>query len=88
VPDSTVNPNGSEFCDPKLDAQMNSALAAESDKSPEAAVLWAQADRTATDDAPAVPLTTPSEIDFVSARVGDYQYSFQQGVLLDQLWVR
>jgi hypothetical protein len=34
-----------------------------------------------------VPLTTQSAIDFVSARVGDYQYSFQQGVLLDQLWV-
>ena len=88
MPHSTVNPNGSEFCDPKLDAQMNSALAAESNNSPDADALWAQADRTATDDAPAVPLTTPSEIDFVSARVGDYQYSFQQGVLLDQLWVR
>ncbi|HYB28103.1 MAG TPA: BTAD domain-containing putative transcriptional regulator [Solirubrobacteraceae bacterium] len=88
VAHSPANPNGSEFCDPKLDAQMNSALAAESNNSPDAAVLWAQADRTATDDAPAVPLTTPSEIDFVSARVGDYQYSFQQGVLLDQLWVR
>ncbi|HYB46249.1 MAG TPA: BTAD domain-containing putative transcriptional regulator [Streptosporangiaceae bacterium] len=88
VPDSAANTNGSEFCDPKLDAQMNSALAAESNNSPDAAALWAQADRTATDDAPAVPLTTPSETDFVSARVGDYQYSFQQGVLLDQLWVR
>jgi peptide/nickel transport system substrate-binding protein len=88
VPDSAVNTNGSEFCDPKLDAQMNSALAAESNNSPSAAALWAQADRTATDDAPAVPLTLPSETDFVSARVGDYQYSFQQGALLDQLWVR
>ena len=88
VPHSTVNTNGSEFCDPKLDAQMNSAVTAESTNSPDAAALWAQADRTATDDAPAVPLTTPSETDFVSRRVGDYQYSFQQGVLLDQLWVR
>jgi len=88
VPHSTVNPNGSEFCDPKLDAQMNEALTAESNNSPDAAALWAQADRTATDDAPAVPLTTPSETDFVSRRVGGYQYSFQQGVLLDQLWVR
>jgi YVTN family beta-propeller protein len=88
IPHSPVNPNGSEFCDPKLDAQMNSALAAESNNSPDTDALWAQADRAATDDAPAAPLTTPSETDFVSARVGDYQYSFQQGVLLDQLWTR
>jgi ABC-type transport system substrate-binding protein len=51
-------------------------------------MLWAQADRTVTDQAPVVPLTTGSAIDFVSARVGNYQYSFQQGILLDQLWVR
>jgi hypothetical protein len=44
--------------------------------------------RRRTDDAPWVPLTTQSTIDFVSARVGNYQYRFQQGVLVDQLWVR
>ena len=88
IPGSTSNTNLSEFCDPKVDAEINHALAAESDNSPDVAALWAQADRTATDDAPVVALATPSETDFVSARVGDYQYSFQQGVLLDQLWVR
>jgi peptide/nickel transport system substrate-binding protein len=88
IPDSPDNGNLSEFCDHRLDAEINSALAAESNNSPDAAALWAQADRTVTDQAPIVPLTTPSEIDFVSSRVGDYQYSFQQGVLLDQLWVR
>jgi hypothetical protein len=35
-----------------------------------------------------VALDTPSEIDFVSARVGNYQYSFQQTMLWDQLSVR
>ena len=88
VPDSTGNPNGSEFCDHRLDAQINSALAAESTNSPDTAALWAQADRTATDQAPAVPLTTTTDIHLVSARVGNYQYSFQLGVLLDQLWVQ
>ena len=88
VPGSTENENLAEFCDPRLDAQINRALAAASNNSPDAAALWAQADRTVTNQAPVVPLTTPSETDFVSARVGDYQYSFQQGVLLDQLWVR
>jgi YVTN family beta-propeller protein len=88
VPDSTGNSNWSEFCDRRLDTQINSALAAESNNSPDTAALWAQADRTATDQAPAVPLTTTSDIHLISQRTGNYQYSFQQGVLLDQLWVR
>ena len=35
-----------------------------------------------------VPLVIPSTIDFVSRRVGNYEYSPQHGVLPDQLWVR
>jgi peptide/nickel transport system substrate-binding protein len=85
---SPGNPNLSEFCDHRLDAQINSALTAESNNSPQTAALWAQADRTATDDAPAVPLTNATDIQFVSARVGNYQFSFPLGPLLDQLWVR
>ncbi len=88
MPKSSGNPNWSEFCDHRLDTQINSALAAESTNTPNTAALWAQADRTATDQAPAVPLTTTTDIHLVSPRVGNYQYSFQQGVLLDQLWVR
>jgi YVTN family beta-propeller protein len=88
APDSPGNANGSEFCDHSLDAQIDNALAAERGNSPDATALWAQTDRTVTDQAPIVPLTTPSEIDLVSARVGDYQYSFQDGILLDQLWIR
>ena len=88
LPDAPGNPNWSEFCNHRVDAQINRALAAESNNSPKTASLWAQADRTATDQAPAVPLTTTSDIHLVSERVGNYQYSFQQGVLLDQLWVK
>jgi peptide/nickel transport system substrate-binding protein len=83
VPDSLGNDNLSEFCDHRLDAQFDTALGAESNNSPDAGALWAQADRTVTDQAPIVPLTTPSSIDFVSARVGNYQYPLQQ----EQLWV-
>ena len=75
VPNSMSNANLSEFCDPRLDAQIYNALAAESNNSPDTAALWAQGDRTATDQAPVVPLTTPTNIDFVGARVGNYQYS-------------
>ena len=41
--------------------------------------LWAKADRQFTDQAPVVPLATPSIIDFVSHRVGNYQYNPQLG---------
>ncbi len=90
LPDSPGNANWAEFCDPQLDAQINSALAAESNNSPDAAALWAQADRTATDQAPAVPLTIPSNSYLVSQRVGNYQYSLTApfGIPVDQLWVR
>jgi YVTN family beta-propeller protein len=88
VPDSIANPNWSEFCDHRLDSQIDNALAAESNNAPGTAALWAQADQTATDQAPGVPLTNNTDIHLVSARVGNYQYSFAQGVLLDQLWVR
>jgi YVTN family beta-propeller protein len=90
LPDSPGNANSSEFCDPQLDAQINGALAAESNNAPDATALWAHADQTATDQAPAIPLTIPSNISLVSARVGNYQDSVPSGfeVPVDQLWVR
>jgi peptide/nickel transport system substrate-binding protein len=87
VPRSTANNNLSEFCDPRFDAIVRSALAAEDAKSPTAAQLWSKADRQFTDQAPTVNLANPSQIDLVSHRVGDYQYNPQLGVLLDELWV-
>jgi hypothetical protein len=78
----------SEFCDRWLDTRIGSALAAEGNHSPNSVALWARADRTLTDQAPLVPLATPNNIDFVSSRVGNYQYIFQQAMLWDQLWVR
>jgi YVTN family beta-propeller protein len=87
VPNSTSNNNLGEFCDPQFDATVRSALAAEAAKSPAAARLWAKADRQFTDQAPVVPFVTPSQIDLVSRRVGDYQYGACVGALLDQLWV-
>jgi YVTN family beta-propeller protein len=87
VPGSTSNSNLSEFCDPRFDATVRSALAAEAAKSPTVAQLWARADREFTDQAPTVNLATPSQTDLVSHRIGDYQYNAQVGVLIDQLWV-
>jgi YVTN family beta-propeller protein len=86
-PDSTGSANWSEFCDPGLDTQIQRALAAETNNAPDTAALWAQADQTATDQAPEVPLTTNTDVHLVSPRVGNYQYSYATGELLDQLWV-
>jgi YVTN family beta-propeller protein len=88
TPNSAANTNVTEFCAPRVDATVRRALAAEAAGSPDATSLWAQADRQTTDQAPFVNLVTPSTTDFVSRRVGNYQYSPVQGVLLDQLWVR
>jgi hypothetical protein len=35
-----------------------------------------------------VPLVNPKQLVFLSSRVGNYEYSPQWGLLLDQLWVR
>ncbi len=40
------------------------------------------------EQAPIVPLITPKLVDFTSARVGNYQFSQQFYMLVDQLWVK
>ena len=88
LPDSTANPNVAEFCDPQLDGQIHQALAAEERRSPAAPGIWAQADRTVTNQAPQVPLVVLGITDVVSRRVGNYQFGPMWGVYLDQLWVK
>jgi peptide/nickel transport system substrate-binding protein len=88
LPNSPANPNAYEFCDHRFDATVRAARAAQDARSPAAYALWAKADRKYTDDAPVVNLDTPSITDFVSRRVGNYQYNPALGVLIDQLWVR
>jgi peptide/nickel transport system substrate-binding protein len=88
VTDSVSNANQVEFCDPRFDAMYNRAFAAEGSNPPAAATLWAQADRRLADQAPVVAMVNPYTTDFVSRRVGDYQYNPELGVLIDQLWVR
>jgi peptide/nickel transport system substrate-binding protein len=41
-----------------------------------------------TDRAPYVALLNPRRVDYVSARVGNYEFNPQVGTLFDQLWVR
>jgi YVTN family beta-propeller protein len=80
--------NVTQLCDPGLDRKVRAAEAADASDPQEAGRLWAEADRALVDLASAVFVATPSEINVVSARVGNYQWNPQWGVLLDQLWVR
>jgi ABC-type transport system substrate-binding protein len=85
----TFSQNWAEFCDHGLDAQVEKLSREEAENSAAARRLAARIDRTIVDRAPWVPLFTPRLPDFVSERVGNYQYNiYDLGVLLDQLWVR
>jgi peptide/nickel transport system substrate-binding protein len=83
-----ANTNPSQFCDPSVDKQIRRALALEATDPALAASLWSQLDREIVDQAPMVPLVNPKQVDFLSSRVGNYQYNPQWGLLLDELWVR
>jgi hypothetical protein len=52
-----------------------------------AATTWTAVDREVTDAAPWVTLATLNNVDFLSARVSNYQYNEFLGVLVDQLHV-
>jgi YVTN family beta-propeller protein len=80
--------NGSFFCDPAIDRLMNRADSDQTTDPEQAAATWTTVDRAVTFDAPWVPLVTVNNVDFVSARVTNYQFSPFLGILLDQLHVR
>jgi peptide/nickel transport system substrate-binding protein len=80
------DPSG--FCSRSIDAQLTHAAAVQAQDPAAAVVLWQKAERAILDQAPTVPAYNARNVDFVSKRVGNYEYNPQWGVLLDQLWVR
>jgi peptide/nickel transport system substrate-binding protein len=87
-PGTGTNLNASEFCDPQIDRKIARARALEIGDPAHASSLWSRIDRELVDQAPVVPLVNPKQVDFLSRRIGDYQYNPQWHVLVDQLWVR
>jgi peptide/nickel transport system substrate-binding protein len=80
--------NLSEFCDHRLDRQVQRALRDQVNDPYAARGLWAAVDHRIVDEAPWVPLVNFETVDVVSKRVGDYEYSPAIGTpVLDQLWV-
>jgi peptide/nickel transport system substrate-binding protein len=53
-----------------------------------AATLWASVDRGVADAGAAIPLVTPRAVEFVSARVRNYQAHPISGLIVDQVWLR
>ncbi len=84
--DSSINISG--FCDKTINDQMQQALAAERTSMGQANAMWGQVDQAMMKQAPVAPLITPKLIDFTSSRVGNYQFSKQFYMLVDQLWVQ
>jgi YVTN family beta-propeller protein len=89
LPANPDSQNFSEFCDPHIDREIKRAQREQTTNPVAARNLWQRIDRDVVDQAPWIPLLTPTSFDFVSKRVGNYQYSPNGfGTLLDQLWVR
>jgi peptide/nickel transport system substrate-binding protein len=89
TPHSDANIDFAEFCDPVVDAGIRHAFALEAANNPTAAnQVWAGLDRRITNEAPWLPLFTPKLVDFVSKRVGNYQFNPLWYFLVDQAWVR
>jgi peptide/nickel transport system substrate-binding protein len=76
------------FCDRKIDRDIAHARRVQVTDPGAANALWARIDRELTDQAPWLFLYNPKQADFVSSRVGNFQYNLQYGILLDQLWVK
>jgi YVTN family beta-propeller protein len=86
--DPAATRNGSFYCNPAADQLMNQADSQQATDPAQAAATWAAVDRAVTYDAPWVTLANLNNVDFLSARVTNYQYNPFLGVLLDQLQIR
>jgi peptide/nickel transport system substrate-binding protein len=86
-PQSATNAAG--FCDPAVDREMRRAAREQATDPAAARRLWQTIDRGLVDRAPWVPLVNTTNVDVISRRAGNYQYSpAGPGMVLDQLWVR
>jgi peptide/nickel transport system substrate-binding protein len=88
LPGKSTNANVSEFCNPRIDRQMRRAQAEQVNDPTASRALWQRVDREITDASPWVPLMIAKTVNFLSKRVGNFQYNPTSFMLIDQLWVR
>ena len=88
TPDDQNNSNPAEFCNPRIDREVDHALAEQATNPQAAQQLWTHVDRQIVDQAPGSRSSTTKVLDVLSKRVGNYQFSPAGfGPLVDQLWV-
>jgi peptide/nickel transport system substrate-binding protein len=85
--DNSINISG--YCNKTISAKMQAAEALELTNPTQANSIWGSIDQQImTTDAPWVPLFNPKLTDFVSKGTGNYQFSKQFYMYVDQLWVK
>ncbi len=85
--DNSINISG--YCNKAISAKMLQAEALELTNPTQANTMWGSIDQQImTTDAPWVPLFNPKLTDFVSKGTGNYQFSKQFYMYVDQLWVK
>ena len=77
-----------DFCSRAIDANATKAEALEATDPLAANHLWAQIDAAIVDATPAVAAFNPTDVTFVSERVGNYEHHPVYQIVLDQLWVQ
>jgi YVTN family beta-propeller protein len=83
-----TNQNPSGFCSRDVDTGIARAFKLRLSNPQAANAQWARLDHRIVDLAPWVPLFNARWNDFVSKRVGNFQFSPEWTALVDQLWVR
>ena len=86
-PGSDASINMSGFCDPAMDARMQSALTMGLTDMPAAERQWAGIDHDITDRAPSTTLFQINALDLVSSRVGHFRFSSLFHTIFSELWV-
>ncbi len=86
---STNSINMAGMCVPSIDAKMHQAETLMISNPTAGNKLWGQLDtQIMAQQAPWVPLFNPKLVDFTSSRVGNYQFSLEFYMYVDQLWVK
>jgi peptide/nickel transport system substrate-binding protein len=87
-PGSDASVNIAGFCDEAVEKKIDEAFAASVTGGVEgAAPIWTEVDKMVTDAAPVAVLFTPKRVDFISARVKNFQFSPQFYWIISQAWL-
>ncbi|HEY8557305.1 MAG TPA: hypothetical protein VIM97_08195, partial [Actinomycetes bacterium] len=87
VPNDRNNQNVSEFCSQQVERSIERAVRLQATDPVKEGAAWAAVDRQVVDQAPAIGLLVPQEVNLVAKRVGNYQHNPVGGTILSQLWV-